>query len=410
MPPALQSSDRKLLIAAAVLLLVIGAVSTLGETESGGRFPAFSSYSTAKDGAKAAYLLLQESGFAVERWDQPLERLPQASGESGVVLILAAPKIPESKLAVSEEEDGLERFLRNGGRVIAAGAEAASILPQASRPPALHEEKKPASDENADEDEAETAAEPPSETHAAIAPSAITRGAPIIEMKGAPMPQVSAESRVVEYADRAVISYRVDSGEVIWWADGFPLTNAGLRRASNLELFLNSVRSRKHSPAATRILWDEHFHGETADLSTYLMHTPLPWLAAQVLLVFAAMLVTLGRRHGPLVSLNARKSRLSPLEFVETLGDLYTRKHAAPEALETVYQGFRFLAARRLGIPPGAAPESLAAAASTRFAPEPALVDLLRECDHAERFHDVQEKRALWLVGELHSLAAKWGL
>jgi hypothetical protein len=397
MPTALQSRDRQLLIVAGAILLLIGAIRLLDSPESG-NFPEFSSHSAAKDGAKAAYLLLQESGTAVERWDQPLARLPPGSG---VVLILAAPDVPQSKLAVSEEKDALERFLRSGGRVIATGPDVASILPQASRPAPLHEDKKP-SDEEADEDESPK--ETRTETHAAIARSAITSGAPLIEMKQAPMPQVTAKSRVMEYADRAVMSYHVESGEVIWWADGFPLTNAGIKRVSNLELFLNSVGDTK------RVLWDEHFHGETADLAAYLSHTPVPWLEAQLLVVFLAVLFTFGRRHGPIVSLSSGKTRLSPLEFVETLGDLYARKHAAPEALETAYQRFRYLAAKRLGISPSAPPENLAAAASARFAPEPALADLLRECDHAERFHDVPEKRALFLVGELHSLATKWGL
>jgi hypothetical protein len=83
--------------------------------------------------------------------------------------------------------------------------------------------------------------------------------------------------------------------------------------------------------------------------------------------------------HGPLVTLQAGGSRLSPLEFVETLGDLYARKAAAPEALETAYQRFRFLITRRLGLPPSATPERIAASVADRWMfRDPAFLELLK--------------------------------
>ena len=43
-------------------------------------------------------------------------------------------------------------------------------------------------------------------------------------------------------------------------------------------------------------------------------------------------------------------SRLSPLEFVQTLGKLYRRANAVHSALEIPYARFRMLATRQLGI------------------------------------------------------------
>ena len=45
------------------------------------------------------------------------------------------------------------------------------------------------------------------------------------------------------------------------------------------------------------------------------------------------------------------RSRLSPLEFVETLGDLYSSAHAGPAAVRIAYQHLRHELTRRLGLP-----------------------------------------------------------
>ncbi len=44
----------------------------------------------------------------------------------------------------------------------------------------------------------------------------------------------------------------------------------------------------------------------------------------------------------------AVESRLSPLEFVETLGDLYQSAHASPPAVSVAYRRFRLALSRKL--------------------------------------------------------------
>jgi hypothetical protein len=411
MPTALQSADRKLLAVAALVTTLSMVLSVVFAPAGRAAFPPFSSYSPQKNGAKAAFILLAQSGYRIERWEQSFSDLPVSSpldeagnGDENVLLILAQPVVPPSKLAISEERDALEAFLNRGGRVLATGAEAGAFLPQAPQP-TFHAAVIAAKES----DKSATPPTPPAtDRFVAITPSRITRDAPMIEMDEDPEElQAHAASRVEHYADGVVVSYAVGKGEVIWWADTSPLTNEGLPRARNLQLLLNCAGP----PAITRILWDEHFHGERQNLTDYLSRTPAKWLLAQMLLVFAAALAAFGRRHGPLVSLHPSGSRLSPLEFVETLGDLYARKAAAPEALETAYQRFRFLLTRRLGLPPSATPARMAASAAERWSwREPAFLELLQECDRAERLHDVTEKRALWLVGELQECATRWRL
>ena len=80
MQVALDRSDRKLLIVAAVaLLLLVGATAVLAPPQPAPA-PAASSFSPGPDGAKAAYVLLGDLGYAMERWEQPLTELPRIGG------------------------------------------------------------------------------------------------------------------------------------------------------------------------------------------------------------------------------------------------------------------------------------------------------------------------------------------
>ena len=88
-PAALSPGDRRLFLGAGVLLVVlVGGTALL--TEGAGNVRELpSSYSVASGGAKAAYRLLTDSGYEVERWEQSLTALP--NGE-GTTLILAEPE------------------------------------------------------------------------------------------------------------------------------------------------------------------------------------------------------------------------------------------------------------------------------------------------------------------------------
>jgi len=76
--------------------------------------------------------------------------------------------------------------------------------------------------------------------------------------------------------------------------------------------------------------------------------------------------------------------RHSPLEFVETMGELYRRAAAAPAAVEIFLARFRGLLARRLGLPQKMPAARMAAAAAARLGLDQGrLQDLLEEADLA---------------------------
>jgi hypothetical protein len=382
-------ADRKILLMSACLLVLLTVVALMipnaGEEQSRG-FP--SSYDTSKEGAKAAYELLEETGYRVEHWTQSPAELPSAAGST--VLIVAGPTLAAS----SEETIQLRQFVQRGGRVLVTGMPGAALIgvkgvaPVPAGSPAGFDE---------------------GSTFAAEQPAPLTRQAPAITMESSVrwVDHVRGQQRYYGSSDGAVVvKFPIGHGEVIWWAGDSPLTNFGITKASNLALFLNSVGS----PGPTRVLWDEYFHGVRKGLWQYLGRTPLPWALLQLLLFAILIICTFGRRSGPIRAL-ARESRLSPLEFVETLGALYERRGEAAGALEIAFSHFRFLLSRRLGTPSAATSADLVRTMQNR--PGLTLAGFAVTMEHIEsalKLKKVAEPKALAWIGELHDFAVRLGL
>jgi hypothetical protein len=341
MPSGLNAADRKLLWGAGgatILMLAATAAFAPPAAEQGEAVP--SSYSSASGGALAAYLLLEDLRYSVRRWEEPPGELPEPG--RGTVLILAEPTQMPSK----GESEALRRFLRSGGRILFCGASIKSFFPAAG---------------------ASSSSETAWKEFSPNFPSGISRGADRIAMRPqAYWPEITS-SQLALYGNQehsAVVSWRFGEGQVLWWAGATPLTNAGIREAGNLRLFLNSVSSSSGDPLS--IYWDEYFHGERGTLWSYVAGTPVAWGIAQIGLIALALLFTFSRRSGPIVG-PAAVSRLSPLEFVETMGGLYQRAGAASIAVEVSYRRVRLELSRRLGLPTAVSDPELAQAAADRL-------------------------------------------
>ncbi len=376
MPAFLDAGDRRLLIGAGVAMVVLLALTfALAPAPAQQSIGYPSSYSPEWAGAKAAFLLLNQLGYHAERWDRPPEELP--ADPRGAVLILAEP----SEDASNEERMAIREFVSDGGRVLALGGAAAKLAPDASA------KEVPSWDLS-------------SKTYSSLLPSPLTHDAPEITMIAPDEWTAHKPAQLGLYGSAekpVVVSYRVGRGEVIWWASSAPLSNGLIREKSNLAFFLNAV-----GPTSSRVLWDEYFHGARGTLASYFAETPLPWAGLQIGIAFLAAVFTFSRRAGP-VRVPAVESRLSPLEFVETLGDLYQSAHASPAAVGVAYQRFRTLLSRKLGATTKAKIPELARAASGRFGwPEAALLDTLARSERAMRNINLDEKEALELVRQLH--------
>lgn len=365
--------NRVAIVLGILLLLLMSAVAYLkSEEEKGDGHP--SSYSALRKGAKAAFLVLQRSGYPIERWEHPPKQLP-ADG-NGILLVVAEPVHDPS----SEESAALSRFLLHGGSVLVAG-----LLPDAfvSKTAATVGRRRIGSVE----------CKP-------VAPTRLTRGGSI-SMDGMFQWDPNDHSPVVHFQDEngnaVVVSYAAGNGSVIWWASAWPLENVGIREKNNLELLLNSTSGYK------RILWDEYYQDEHWRTSAHKPVRAYKWALAQLAVIAVAVVLTFSRRSGPLVPLQPN-SRLSPLEFVETLGSVFRRARCTHVAVEIAFQRFRQIAVRRLGIRGTSnAREIVDAMAHRGIRLSEEIAELVRASEFAANDASLTERAALQYVRALNT-------
>ncbi len=395
MPTPLDPGDRKLLLIAGTLLLVLITVTTAfapsGDEAEGAGIP--TTYSTTRNGAQAAFLLLGELGYQSQRWEKPPAELPPDA--DGKILILAGPNnFPDEK-----ERGALLSFVRSGGWIIYAGNFPFLFLESgAVAPPFL-----------------DLATDPKDEKFSAIAPSPFTQAAPTITMNASNRWVASDGAQVPLYGhakEPVVVTWRLEKGRVIWWAAPTPVTNSGISLEGNLPFFLSCIQAVRPgaSPGETTVLWDEYFHGYRGSLWDYFRETPVPWALFQLAVVAAFILLAFGRRSGPIYA-PAAVSRLSPMEFVDTLGDLYRRGGAGSAAVRVAYQRFRMQLVRRLALAPTISIMQLDTAVRERLGwKQPGFMDTLQHAEKAARANDVSSGDALKIVQALEHYEVLFGL
>lgn len=371
MPLALSREDRRLtVVAAAVFLLSVLLALFLSPAEPDE--PYATTYSAASEGAKAAYLLLRESGYRVERWNRPPGEL---SDSSNSLLIITDPTTTPTPI----DKAALVKFMSDGGVVVLAGVLSPAFVADAAPdqlPVSLGWQVFPAR-----------------------APSPQAINAPEIKLDlAASWPR--QERGVGLYGDAsryAMMQYPYGAGSLLWLASSSLLSNAGLREPGNLEFLLSTVGGKSR-----QIRWDEYFHGHRASGPVTVAHPQLAWLFGQVAFAGVAVLLTFSRQSGPRRSPRP-ESRLSPLEYVRALGQLYERARAANVAADVSYERFRYTLSKRLGLSAAATSDELAHAVAERWQVDREdLRSLLETCQSARFFEDLTEKEALALVQRLH--------
>lgn len=384
MPTGLAPADRKLLLAGgATILVFVLATAVLapppGELES----PVPSTYSTQSAGAAAAYRLLGKLRYPVRRWESPPTEL-EGDAEN-TLLILAEPMQPPSKA----EKNALAEFVEDGGHVLFTGAGIGEYFPDADLSP-----EKP---------------DPSMKSFPPNLPTRITRDARHVSLQPqAVWKQLNADQFQLygESGAPVVVSWSRGEGNILWWAGSTPLTNAGISRDDNLAFFLNSV-GNWNPDEPYKICWDEYFHGQRSSLWGYVAKTPLAWSLAQLGILALAIVWTFSRRSGP-TFVPAAATRLSPLEFVDTLGGLYERAGAASSAIAIAALRLRTLLVRQLGMPTNTSSAELAEAAEARLGWKKAgLRELLVRADAASRDVRSSPREALEIVQKLEAFIEK---
>lgn len=372
----LDAKDRKLLIGCLITVLVLAVVTAFfsrNQDSDDNTVP--SSYLTSKHGARAAYELLVASGYAVQRWEQPLTDLA-AIADSETVVILADPM-------VSSEDDlqALRTIVEHGGRLLVTGWTGGLLAPKGNvRPPAQFEASCQLTPQGFD----------------ALAGSGeISMNPEASWGQDRPLDRVEYDCAdapaVVEYAD--------GKGRVIWWAGSTPLENGSIAHAQNLNLFLNALGARD----GHHIYWDESLHGEARTQWFYARGTAYNLLLAGLAAIALLIVFSFSRRRGPVRDLPA-PVRATPVEFLEALGSLYAEAGASSTAVELALERFRRKVGSLCGLKAARmSAEELGAALRRRFpkaAPE--LEKDLAECEEALRSDKLKPKHALALVQALN--------
>ncbi len=384
MPVGIAASDRKLLlIGGSLLILMLTATVILAPPGEEFSSPVPSTYSAQSRGAQAAYLLLAQLHYPVSRWENsPLEL---DAGSGNVLLILAEPtQTPSAK-----ERQALADFVEDGGHVLFTGSSIRGFFPGA--------------------DVSSVPPDPQWKSFSPTFPNHLAHGAQHVTIQPEAYWGKFNESELLLFGEAdspAVVSWNIGDGQVLWWAGSTPLTNAGITRDDNLAFFLNSVANWSENQPL-HIFWDEYFHGQRSSLWSYVSKTSLAWGALQLGILAAAVILTFSRRSGP-VYVPAGRSRLSPLEFVDTLGGLYERAGAASSAVSVSYLRLRSLLTRQLGFPSNTPAAELATSAEQRLGWKDAgLAELLGRAEASCRMPKLSPRVALDLVQKLEQHSAR---
>ena len=319
---SLDANDRRMLfIALGLVALVLIVLAVFTSREDPNRNPIPDSYLSGQHGAKAAFTLLQQSGYTIERWEEPLHDLAAQAGP-GTVLILAEPSTYE--LA---DRTAIYAILRKGGRVLATGLDGGFLLPgsEIKMSPVLSF--------------AACEAQPDG-----LQP--LAGAGPVWIVPRASWNETRPEVRTAYTCgdQPVVVEYPVGKGTAVWWASSTPLENGSIERGQNLELLLNSVGP----PENRHIYWDESLHGIVHSQWEYVSGPiwPLLWLGFLGLVLLAVL--SFSRRSGPIREL-PQAPRTTPIEFLEALGALYRSTGATGTAMQIAWERFRTQAALMTG-------------------------------------------------------------
>jgi hypothetical protein len=377
---SLDPKDRRMLLiilGMAGVLLVVLAFFTPGEDRDKSSVP--DSFLSGQHGAKAAFTLLQQTGYTVERWQQPLADLTAHAGPE-TVLVLAEPFSYQPA-----DRDAVAAILQKGGLVLATGFRGGAILPGS---------------EVADSTQPSFAAcEAQPDGFSTLSGSGTNTG-PIWIVPGTTWKENRAdvETAYTCAGQPVVVQYPVGKGAAVWWASSTPLENGSITRGQNMELLLNSI-----GPAQSRhIYWDESLHGPPPSEWDFVSGPVWPLLSFGALGLMLLVILSYSRRSGPIRAL-PQAPRTTPIEFLEALGALYRSTGAATTAVQIAWERFRAQSALLTGQRTvNMDARELAAAIERRFGAAAAGMEAdLIDAEEACWDENLKPRRALGLIQAL---------
>ncbi len=421
-------------------------------------YPNRSTYSAGATGTRALHDFLNESGYKVMRWREPLERLLGSSGQTvQTFVIIGRPRVPVDE----EDAQSLMLWVERGGRLVIIDRRPDnSLLPTSGDwkvtteyvdfPTAID----PASSEQMTQDVKPIAPVQPTlltrdvesvqpsrfvsaikffpvskETKkgAANANSAANESAdeedddfsdsdtepsPIESrsVSGDDSPNVSP-APVVHLATSSgplLIDYPHGKGRISLLSEPFIVTNVGIGLKDNLKLSINLL-----ALSDGLIAFDEFHQGRGTTHNPFVGYfegTPVLAICGQIVLLILLILWTRGRRFArplPLPAIDRRSS----LEFVASMAELQQRARAYDLAIENIYSRTRRVLARYAGVDYNSSRREIAervAARSTIKAYQ--LETLMRQSEEAINGGGISERQSVQLVKRLREVETTLGL
>ncbi len=327
-------------------------------------------------GTLGAYLLLQESGLPVSRWEQDYRAL--ADRQDVRVLIFVEPRNKPK----SRQLRALAEWIGRGGTF---------VIFERSWPLRLGRQQLVPGSYLPPDDTGSAFGKAPVQRVVPWQPGGAFQGvnwlgvspkATTVTMQQVPA-SVPADDTPFQFQmatfvplagiqeTPAVAEVRYGAGRIIYVGDPFVIANQGLAEGDNARFLLNLVRLATHNNAG-QVVFDDYHHGYRTTnggllgLLGYFRGTPIPWMVWHTVALGLLAAYTLGRRFGRPVRLPV-KPRTNALEFVTAMAQIQKAAAARDLALENLYRRFHRRLCHSTGLPTTAPLKELCLAASERF-------------------------------------------
>jgi hypothetical protein len=319
----------RLLVGLVVVFIVVSVViDRLAPTPSG---PEGSSYATAPKGAAAYAELLHRAGHPVTRMRTPVAERPLDPGATLVVL--------DPEQVAPEEARAIGRFVRDGGRLVAAGASLRWLNRVLDAPP----EWAPSAPGRA------TVVVPTPET-AGVSSVVFAEGGRWDALGGALPILATPDGPVAAVAESG-------AGRAVLLADASPLYNRELARADNAALGLAAAGGERRPVA---FLETVHGYGEATGLAA--LPARALWVLGGLALAALALVWSMARRLGPPED-EARALAPPRRDYVEAVAAALVASGDRRGVGDAAARGARRRLEVRAGLPAGADERALREAA-----------------------------------------------
>ncbi|MGQ9897327.1 MAG: DUF4350 domain-containing protein [Acidobacteriota bacterium] len=334
-----------------------------------------STHSSRPYGTLGAYLLLQESGVQVSRWEQDYRALADRQDVRVVIFVEPRTKPKGRQLRALAEWIG-----RGGTFIVFERSWSLQLGPQKIFPGSRL---------------------PPEDIESAFGQASVQRVVPwqpggafqgvtwlgfsftakTVMLRPAPLPDTADNlpfqfqmaafvplAGVKETPAIAEASY--GAGRIIYVGDPFVIANQGLGKGNNARFLLNLVRLATHH-ATGQVVFDDYHHGYRTTnggllgLLGYFRGTPIPWMVWHIVALGVLAAYTLGRRFGRPVRLPITP-RTNALEFVAAMAQIQKAAASRDLAVENLYRRFHRRLCHYTGLPTTTPLKELCFAASER--------------------------------------------